>query len=151
MLRLRLIDRLRQAEGVTYSPVAYSAPSLVFPHYGFILAEMEAPPVKLGGFYTDLAAISADLRDKPISDDELERAKKPEIDALEKAKASNGYWVEALSGAQGDPRRLDLIRSAEGQLEHVSAADVEKAAQSYLRDDTAWRLEITPKAAASQN
>jgi hypothetical protein len=39
-----------------------------------------------------------------------------------------------------------MLRSAEAGLERVSAADIEKAAQTYLRDGAAWKLEIRPKA-----
>ena len=95
--------------------------------------------------------IAADLRDKPVTADELERAKKPAIEALEKATATNEYWLDGLAGAQADPRRLDALRSAEPNLESVSADDVQKAAQTYLRDDTAWKLEIKPKARAARS
>ena len=54
-----------------------------------------------------------------------------------------------LAGAQTDPRRLEMLRSAEAGLERVSAADVMKAAQTYLKPDTAWKLEIRPKAAVA--
>ncbi|MGH6972572.1 MAG: M16 family metallopeptidase, partial [Caulobacteraceae bacterium] len=145
VLRLRLIDRMRLKEGVTYSPSAYARASEVFPHYGFILAEMEAPPPKLAGFFTGVEAIAADLRDKPVGPDELERAKKPAIDTLEKAEATNAYWLAGLSGAQTDPRKLAALRSAEAQLERVSAADVQRAAQQYLVATKAWKLEIRPK------
>jgi zinc protease len=121
----------------------------VFPHYGYIDAEMEAPPPKLDGFFADVAQIAQDLRTTPVTADELERAKKPAIDALEKATASNEYWVAGLSGAQADPRRLDILRSAEASLVRVSADDVQKAAKTYLRDDTAWKLEIKPKTAVA--
>ena len=79
----------------------------MFPHYGYIDAEMEAPPDKLDGFFVDVAQIAADLRTTPVTDDELERAKKPAIEALEKATATNEYWLDGLAGAQADPRRLD--------------------------------------------
>jgi zinc protease len=148
VLQLRLTDVLRLNEGVTYSPSAGAMADTVFPHYGYISAEMEAPPAKLDGFFTDVAAIAADLKTKPVSDDELERARKPAIEALEKAQATNEYWLVELEGAQADPRRLEIVRSAEAQLEHVSPADIQKAAQTWLRDDTAWRLEIKPKNAA---
>ncbi|HEY1751578.1 MAG TPA: insulinase family protein [Caulobacteraceae bacterium] len=148
VLQLRLTDRLRLKEGVTYSPSAGAAASTVFPHYGYISAEMEAPPNRLDGFFTDVAEIAADLRAKPVTDDELERAKKPALDALEKAQATNEYWLSGLAGAQADPRRLTLLRSVDAQLERVTAADVEKAAQTYLRDAAAWKLEIRPKTAA---
>jgi len=108
---------------------------------------MEAPPQKLDGFFTDVAKIAADLRTTPVSADELERAKKPAIDALERATNTNEYWLNGLSGAQTDPRRLTILRSAEAGLERVSAADVEKAAQTYLVGDKAWKLEIRPQAA----
>jgi zinc protease len=149
VLQLRLTDTLRLKEGVTYAPNAGAVSSSVFPHYGYIDAEMEAPPPKLDGFFADIADIAADLRAKPVTADELERAKKPAIEALEKATATNEYWLDGLAGAQADPRRLDALRSAEPNLESVSADDVQKAAKTYLRDDTAWKLEIKPKTAVA--
>jgi len=149
VMQLRLTDVLRLNEGVTYSPSAGAVASTTFPHYGYIDAEMEAPPAKLDGFFVDVDKIAADLRTTPVSADELERAKKPAIEALEKATATNEYWLNGLAGAQADPRRLDMLRSAEAGLERVSAADVQKAAQAYLKGDTAWKLEIRPKAAVA--
>jgi zinc protease len=145
VLQLRLTDQLRLKEGVTYSPLAGSVSSTVFPHYGYISAQMEAPPAKLDGFFADVAKIAADLQASPISDDELTRAKAPAIEALEKARATNEYWLGELSGAQNDRRRLALLRSAEAGLQRVTAADVQKAAQTYLRDAAAWKLEVKPR------
>ena len=149
VLQLRLIDVLRLKEGVTYSPSASAAASTTWPHYGFVAASMEAPPEKLDGFFTDVSAIAADLAAKPVTDDELQRAKKPAIDALEKSQATNEYWLGGLAGAQADPRRLDILRSAEASLERVSATDVQKAAASVLRDPVAWKFEVRPKATAA--
>jgi zinc protease len=142
VMQLRLIDVLRLKEGVTYSPAARSSASLVWPHWGYVSAQVEAPPDKLAGFFADAASIAADLRNTEVSADELERAKKPRIEALQKAVATNEYWLNGLAGAQRDPRRLDVMRSAEAGLERVSADDVRKAAQTYLRDDRAWKLVV---------
>src|SRR5262249_47030603 len=144
VLQLRLIDQLRLKEGVTYSPFAGSIASMVFQHFGYLDAGMEAPPEKLDGFFADVAQIAADLRAKPPNADELARAKTPAIDGLEKEMATNEYWLTGLSGADADPRRLGALRSARAGLEGVTAGDVQKAAQTYLRDDTAWKLEIRP-------
>src|SRR6185437_940625 len=149
VMQLRLTDVLRLNEGVTYSPSAGAVASTTLPHYGYISAEMEAPPAKLDGFFADVDKIAADLRATPVTADELERAKKPALEALGKATATNEYWLNGLAGAQNDPRRLDMLRSAEAGLERVSAADVQKAAQAYLKGDTAWKLEIRPKAAVA--
>ncbi len=148
VLQLRLTDVLRLGEGVTYSPVATQDASQVFPHWGYISAQMEAPPDKLAGFFADVDKIAADLRAHPISADELERAREPALEQLEKARATNQYWLDRLSGAQRDPRLLDAVRSAEAGLERLSATDLQHAAQSYLRDAAAWRLEIKPEPGA---
>jgi zinc protease len=147
VLQLRLTEQLRKAESVTYSPSASASASTVFPHYGYVSAAVEIPPAKLDGFFSDVAAITADLRDREVSADELERARKPAVDDLERRRQTNEYWLNALAGAQADPRRLDAIRSSVAQLSAVSAADVREVAQAYLVDARAWKLEVKPQVA----
>jgi zinc protease len=144
VLQLRLTDQLRKAESVTYSPSASSYASL-FPHYGYLSARVEIPPGKLDGFFSDVSQITANLRTNDISPDELERAKKPAIDDLERRRQTNEYWLGALAGAQTDPRRLTAVRNSVAQLEHVTADDVRQAAQTYLLDSKAWKLEVKPQ------
>ncbi|HWA63694.1 MAG TPA: insulinase family protein [Caulobacteraceae bacterium] len=146
VLQLRLLQHFRTDQSATYSPqVGYSA-SFVWPGWGYLSASVEVPPAKLPDFFKDLSAIAADLREHPVSADELERAKAPRIDRIEKGRETNAYWVSALSGAQTDPRRLDSVRSELGSLERISAADVQKAAQRYLKDESEWKLEVVPAA-----
>ncbi len=146
VLQLRLTDALRIKLGATYSPSVSASSSSIYPRYGFIAASMETPPATLDAFFTETARIAADLRAKPVTDDELKRAKAPAIDSVEKRMQTNEYWLNGLAGAQTDGRRLDALRSAVPALERVSAADVQKAAQTYLRDDKAWKLEVKPAA-----
>jgi zinc protease len=145
VLSLRLMEELREAQGATYSPnVSYSY-SMVWPGYGYVMARVEIPPDKLEAFFGDVRKIAADLAAKPPTADELDRAKKPRLDRIEKARVTNNYWLSELSGAQADPRRLDAIRAAIPGTERVSPADVQKAAALYLREDKAWRLEVVPE------
>ncbi|HEX7757879.1 MAG TPA: insulinase family protein [Caulobacteraceae bacterium] len=144
VMQLQLLKTFREEQGVTYSPqVGYSS-SMTWRGWGYLSASVEVPPAKLASFFTDVNKIAADLRDHEVTPDLLERAKKPRIEEAEKARATNGYWLNALSGAQGDPRRLDAIRSELPGMERVTADDVRKAAQQYLRDDAQWKLEVTP-------
>ena len=145
----RLLDDLREAAGVTYSPQASANASLVFPHYGSLAAEVEIPPAKIGAFYDDLTKISASLRAEDVTADELARAKKPLIDDLEKSRASNEYWLEQLSGAYEEPRRFDAIRGVVASLQSVDADQIRQAAQLYLRDNTEFKLQIVPDAGAA--
>jgi zinc protease len=149
VVQLRLIDELREKQGATYSPNASSTSSVTFKNWGYLAVSMEVPPEKLDGVVASIRKIAADLRDKPITDDELERAKKPRIDQIEKARVTNEYWAGALSGAQTDPRLLDATRSVLAGLARVTPADVQKAAKTYMDDDKSWLLLVKPEAAAA--
>jgi zinc protease len=144
VLELRLIDELRETQGATYSPNASFNHSLVWPGWGFISASVEIPPEKLPAFFEDVKKIAADLRANPVSKDELERAKKPRLEQLSKARETNGYWLSELSGAQRDPRRLDAIRALIPGTERVTPADVQRAAQAVLKDENMWMFEVKP-------
>ncbi len=154
IMGLRLIDELRLNQGVTYSPSVSYSHSLTWTGWGYLAASVEVPPAKLDGFFRDMDKIATDLRTKDVTADELERAKKPRIDKLERAQVTNQYWLTELSGAQAEPRRLDFIRHIVPGTEKVTAADVKHAAQLVLKDDKAFRLEVEPqgqaKAAAAQ-
>jgi len=149
VMKLRLLEQLRETQGATYSPDVGSQHSLVWSGWGYIAANVEVPPEKLQGFFEDTQKIAEDLRTKEIGPDELARAKKPRIDGLLKAQVTNGYWLNELSGAQADPRRLDVIREIVPGTERVTAADVMRAAQAWLKRETAYKLVVTPAVKAA--
>src|SRR5262245_3239298 len=145
IMQLRLIDELRVRAGATYSPSTTAHASLTFPRYGYIGAYAEIPPDKAQLFYETVAKVTADLREKGPTADEFERARTPELDSLERAVETNVFWRSFLAGAQTDERRLELIRQTRPRLERVTPADVQRVAQKYLTDATAWRLVVKPQ------
>lgn len=146
VMKLRLTDELREAQGVTYSPDVNSQHSLVWKGWGFLAANVEAPPEKLPGFFDDVLKIAQALRTTEVSADELARAKTPRIEAIQRARVTNGYWLGELAGAQADPRRLDLIREIIPGTEKVTAADVKRAAEHWLKPEGAYRVVVIPAA-----
>jgi zinc protease len=149
IIRSRLFDQLRVAAGATYSPQTTAHASLTFPGYGYIAAFAEIPPDKSKLFFDAVAQVTADLAANGPTADEFERARKPELDSLEKAAETNGYWAGYLSGAQADERKLTLMRNARPQLEQVTPDDVRDVAAKYLTDAKAWKMLVLPKPADS--
>lgn len=145
ILRSRLMDRLRVQDGATYSPSVTAAASATFPGYGYMAAFAELPPDKTKLFYDTVASVAADLRDNGPSPDELERARKPEIEGLIVAMETNSYWLDGLTGTQVDERRLQLLRDAMPGLTRATAADIQRVARKYLTDDKAWKLVVRPQ------
>ena len=144
VLDLRLTAELREKQGATYSPSVNYSHSMVWPGWGYVSASVEIPPEKLPAFFKDVRAIAEDLKTKPVTPDELARAKQPRLEQITKSRETNSYWLSELSGAQREPRRLEAIRAILPGTERVTAADVQAAAQAVLRDETVWKLSVTP-------
>ena len=144
----RLIDEFRTKLGGSYSPGADLDASLEFPGYGYILAYAETPENKMGAFDDTVAAIARDLREKEVSPDEFERARKPRVETLLKAQQTNEYWLGALQRIQTEPFWQTIIRTTISDMQSVTPADVRKMAETYLRDDRLWRLRVTPEPAS---
>jgi zinc protease len=146
VLQLRLTDEIREKQGTTYSPNAGHAASEIFPGYGVMSARIEAPPEKLPGFLGDAAKIAASLRDKPVSADELERARKPLVEGLLRQRASNEWWLGQLGNVQTKPEVSASIAGGIDQYASITPADLQKAARQYLSDSKAWKMEVVPEA-----
>src|SRR6185436_9886826 len=71
VLRLRLIDELRETQGATYSPDVNFNHSRVWSGWGYVAASVEVPPARLDNFFRDVDRIAADLAGHPPSADEL--------------------------------------------------------------------------------
>jgi zinc protease len=144
VLQLRLIDEIREKQGTTYSPNAGHSPSETFPGYGFMAAQIEAPPEKLDGFLADAARIAASLRDQPVTADELQRARKPLVEGITRQRASNEWWLSELGNVQTRPEVAASIEHGLEQYDAITPADLQKAAARFLIDGKAWKLEIVP-------
>ena len=150
VLQLRLNDVIREQLAIAYSPRASNSSSDVFPGYGSISAGAEVKPEDLPRYYENIEKIAADLRDNPISEDELTRARRPMVESLSRSRNDNGYWIGQLQDAQEKPASLDEIRHHVADLESVTPADIQRMAQTYLRPDHAWRAEVVSANAPAQ-
>jgi zinc protease len=149
VLATRITDELRIRDGATYSPLAVLGASKIAPGYGFLVTAAELPTAKMPLFFSTTESIVADLRAHAISDDELERARKPQVEQVLAQQQTNGYWASVLLGAQRDARRVNIVRSSVAELKKVTAADIQQAAKAFLADGKAWKLEIRAQPAAA--
>ena len=143
VIQLRLNEEVREKLGISYGPGSAASSSSVFPDYGFQLMLAETRPENLPVLFTAFDSIAASLRDTPVSEDELLRARAPAVESLRRSQADNGYWVSQLAGAGRQPATFEEIRSHLSDLESVTSDDIQRLARRYLTPDTAWRLIIT--------
>lgn len=151
VVKLRVLDEIRERQALAYSPGVRSSASDVFPGYGSLSVSAEISADKAEAFYAAVDAIMAGLRDAPPSEDELNRARLPVIEALRRSQASNEYWLGQLSDVATHPADVEQTLTHISDLEAVTTADIQRLAQQYLKPDTAWRALVTssnPAAAA---
>ena len=142
VLNLMLTDSVRETLGDSYGVSVSSLTSNVFKGYGYMSAAAVVAPDKTDEVQKAIADAAAQLRDKPVSDDLLVRARNPELESIDHQDRDNGFWLGALSKAQSEPARLDRIRQRKAILQSITAADLQKLAQKYLQPGQVQQVRI---------
>jgi zinc protease len=148
VMTIRVLDEVREKQGATYSAGAGAHGSLVFKGYGFFMATATVATDGDANFYDSVAKIVQDLKDKPVSDDEMTRARKPLLEHDENNRKSNGFWISMLDGSVQTPAQLDTLRELRTKLMAITPADLQRLAQTYLVMSKAQHIQVRgePKA-----
>ena len=150
VLKLRVLDEIRERLALAYSPGVSSEYSDTYKGYGSISVQAQTAPEKLPAFYAAVDAIVQKLRDEPIGADELKRAREPLIESERRAQSSNGWWVGHLIYAVDRPWYLPQTLTAIDDMEKITPADIQALARQYLRPELAWKAEVLPEQAQAK-
>jgi zinc protease len=147
VMQLRLTEEIREQQGAAYSPNADHQPSENVPGYGILAAVVEVRPEGVDQFLVDAQRIATGLAARPVSADELERARRPFVERIQRQRtSSNEWWAQQLAGVQERPERAESIRVGLDQYAQVTPAELQQIARQYLRSDRAWRMTVKPAA-----
>lgn len=136
-MQLMLTEELREKLGESYSPGAAASLSDEFPGYGHLFAASNVDFKDLATTRAAIFAIAKDLRDKPVDADLLDRARKPLLEAMAKARRENSYWLNYVAEAASHADRLDRSRNGIAEVEAATPAELQALAKRYLVDDKA--------------
>lgn len=149
VMRLKVVEEIRETLGATYSPSANTALSALYPGFGYINAGAEVKPEDVDRVIAALEKIADELRAGQISDDEFSRALTPALEVLPQNATSNGYWLGLIAQAQTRPELMERSKlpAVEASLRAVTKADVVAAAQRYLTKAAQQEARVIPAAA----
>ncbi|MCB1203810.1 MAG: insulinase family protein [Verrucomicrobiae bacterium] len=144
----RLRVKVREELGDAYSPFAHNLPSDTWKDYGYLFASVTVDPPQAEKVNGVIADIAKDLATgTSITEDELERAKKPQVVSIEEMRRTNRYWMSSvLEASQEYPARLEWSRSFVDDYKNITIEEINALAKEYLRDDTRVSVVIKPKA-----
>ena len=146
--RLRL--KVREELGDAYSPGVGSNASDIFPGYGYIQSSVTVDPPRAKQVADIIAEIAGEIATQGITEDQLDRAKKPVLTSLRESARTNQYWLgSVLARAQERPEVLDWCRSRYADNEAITIPELMELAKSYLSADRASRVTVVPVAKAA--
>jgi zinc protease len=147
--RMRL--RLREEMGGTYSPSARSVASDTFPGYGYLTSGIDIDPAAAEQIAEAVTALSAELHQRGVTEDELTRAKRPALTSIRESARSNAYWLNSvLARAQERPEVLGWARNREADVASITKAEVDQLARMYLDPSRLSRAVVIPAAPSAQ-
>ena len=145
----RLRVKVREELGESYSPDVSQEASTGYWDYGFIQSFLMVDPAKAARVNQVVLEISEKLRREGISEDELKRAKLPNLTAKRESLRTNGYWLSGvLDQCQERTDKLEAARNRISDTEAISVAELNALAAELLGSDRAFQFLIRPKAAA---
>ncbi len=142
----RVLERVRNEQGLTYSARGDHAPSQAFPGFGFLYAIVDAPPGKARQLAEEMRAIGAAIYRDGVTEDELERARNPVVSELKRLLQTNDYLLSAIiGGSQENPDKLTRSTTSVEELASLTVAELDQVARKYLRPDAALPVVIVPR------
>lgn len=146
VLEMRLLDRLREDLGGTYSVSVSTGFSRRLRQEWQIAISYGSAPDNADAMFRAVEQELDSLRRVPPSTAELERVREQQRRELEVAKKQNGYWVNLIRGRveNGDP--LDGPIDDESRIATLTAERLAAAAQRYLTEANRARFVLLPEA-----
>ena len=141
----RLFEILRSQQGASYSPQVVNNWPVEFESGGYIGAQSQLTPGNVDRFYTVVDLIAKDLREKPVSADELKRVVEPLRQLIARASSGNSFWMSQMEGASYMPQKFIALQTLLSDYTVITPEEVQALAQKYLDDETKWKLVVLPE------
>lgn len=145
VLKLELNEVLREEEGATYSPSAFTSLPYSAPNWGYVGVSIEASPDEVGRLTGVIETVVAKLTAEGVDADTFERAIKPTLENLETSLESNSYWLGVIDEAQGRSELLMQHRTRDTDYAAMTADDISAVAVDVFNPDAAIRIHVVPE------
>jgi zinc protease len=144
LAQARLMERLRDLEGASYSPSATVQTSFQFPEWGLFFAGSEIRPERAELFFRLAREIVADLAARPASADEWQRAITPVMTGIERRLKTNAYWLGTMEDWSREPYLIEHSRTYLADYKSLTPEDVRSAVAKWVADEGDWSILVLP-------
>lgn len=139
-------ERIREKLGAAYSAGASNDPSKAYPGYGAFKAFITVNPEEADKVAQEVKAIAADMTQKKISADELQRAVDPMLTGIKDMRRKNSYWLSiVLRGSKDHPQQIEWSKTILDDVASITTDDILAMAKKYLDNEKSATMIIKPK------
>ena len=150
VLEDRVRKVIRETLGATYSPNVSSYNSRIYRDYGFIVAQMVVQPGTEEKIIEEVKKIGSALQRDGVTDEELQRARKPMVTTLLDSVKTNQYWLSSvLSLSSRYPEQLIWPKTIISDFSSISVDEINALAGKYLGNGNAAIARVTPDSKAA--
>lgn len=147
VMRLQLLDKVREELGQTYTPSSNASQSAVYPGFGYFTIAAPIDAAQVEAAREAMLETVQGLIAAPVDEDTLLRARRPMVESYENALKTNAGWMNLVDRAQSEPHRLERFTSAIRILGEISPEDVRATAEKYLNPEERLEIVVLPRPA----
>ncbi len=145
VMRIQMTDTLREKLGKAYSPGASSNTSRTYKGYGTFSVNASVDVKDVPATRAAIKDTVATVRDKPVSDDILKRAREPMLEGYDNALKTNAGWLTFVDRAQTEPENIDRFLKSKELLQAITPAEIQAVAKKYLAPEGAAEVDVLPE------
>lgn len=146
----RVFKGIREDMGETYSPFTGINISETYPDDGYIFTISSGVMRNKDAVRNAIAKIATELGKGNITQEELDRARNPILNSMERAQRDNGYWTGLLKDSQAKPDRLAQQRESIPDVKAITVDEVNKLARDIFGKGDHLNLNILPDHPATE-
>eukprot|EP00742_Colponemidia_sp_Colp-10_P007579 GILJ01008170.1.p1 GENE.GILJ01008170.1~~GILJ01008170.1.p1 ORF type:complete len:1161 (-),score=175.55 GILJ01008170.1:1939-5382(-) len=133
VLNNRLFQRIREEQGLCYS-IEWSPVMYEFLHGGVALLTLTPFPDKLQRTLTACLELLNRFKSEPLTDAEVDEARRPLISSIQSAFSQNSYWMQLLQHLSNPnhPKDLRHITDIVEHYQSITKRELEESIQALL-------------------
>jgi len=150
VVQLAITDTLREKLGKAYSPGVNSNASRTWRGYGTFSINASVDVAQVAATRAAIFETLAALRDAPVGEDMLLRARAPVLEGYDNALKTNGGWMSLVDRAQTEPDRIERFQQSRALLAAMTAGDVQATAGRWLKAGQQVEVVVLPRKKAAE-
>jgi zinc protease len=149
ILSSRLLDEIREKQGLTYSIYCRANPGRAYPGTGLFFARFNADPEKVVDAENLTEAVMLRFTSEGPTEQELDTVRKQMRNELETLLKTPGYWVGVLADLEYQQTKLSDVKEVLPKILSYTQKDVTNVLKKYIRPEARMRVIAKPQTPAS--